>query len=423
MNRHSTAPPPSRGRKGGMAVRSTTGLSDPEVHLEGGCFEVSTDSFDDLLGYLGVDAENQRRAGARGVLRQGCGDDVDALPTEVGTNLAQCTGLVRVVEKQVAALGAHVEAASLEADDLLHAVESGESTDDGGGGAVGSDGLDLDGGAMADGLALGVDGDVDAPFFGDAGGVDEGDLLVDHRGEQAAHCGQAEGVDLLGGQLAAGGDLEGDGGGVEEFTGDEAEFAGEVEPEGDLFADAAAGDIHGVGDELAGKCLEHAVCDIGACPVLGLDGRRAEVRGDHDLLESEQRGVSARFGSVDVETGTPDVAGGDGVGERLLVDEAAAGGVDDDLSLLGLGEQLGVEHAGGLLGLGEVDRDEVTAAHEFVEFDEFDAELRGACGVGVGVVGDDGGLERGKALGEELADVAEADDADGLAEDLDALEG
>ena len=147
------------------------------------------------------------------------------------------------------------------------------------------------------------------------------------------------------------------------------------------------------------------------------------MRGDHDLLEAEQGRVGAGLGGVDVEAGAADLAGGDGVGERLLVDEAAAGGVDDDLSLLGLGEQLGVEHAGGLLGLGEVDRHEVTAAHEVLELDEFDAELRGARGVGVGVVGDDGGLERGEALGEELADVAEADDADGLAEDLDALEG
>ena len=66
--------------------------------------------------------------------------------------------------------------------------------------------------------------------------------------------------------------------------------------------------------------------------------------------------------------------------------------------------------------------DEVGALDELVDGDQFDAELRCArCGQ-VGVVRDDRGLERSETLREELADAAESDDTDGLAEDLDTVE-
>ena len=59
---------------------------------------------------------------------------------------------------------------------------------------------------------------------------------------------------------------------------------------------------------------------------------------------------------------------------------------------------------------------------QFVERQQLDAQLRGA-GLGhVGVVRDDVRAECGQPLRHQLADAAEADDADGLAEDLGARE-
>src|SRR5699024_7288087 len=171
------------------------------------------------------------------------------------------------------------------------------------------------------------------------------------------------------------------------------------------------------------QCLEHGIGDVGAGAVLCLLGGCTQVRGDNNLGQLEQRGVGAGLGVVDIETGTTDVAGLDRIRQCLLIDEATAGRVDDDLALLGLGQELGVEHAGGLLGLGQVDGNEVGATHQFFQLHELYAELCGTCRVGVGIVGDDGGLESSEALSEQLSDVAEADDADGLAEDLHTVEG
>ena len=60
------------------------------------------------------------------------------------------------------------------------------------------------------------------------------------------------------------------------------------------------------------------------------------------------------------------------------------------------------------------------SASSVVEVDQRDAELRGAAGLHVRVVGDHLGTERHEPLGREHADPAEADDADRLLVDLDA---
>ena len=61
-------------------------------------------------------------------------------------------------------------------------------------------------------------------------------------------------------------------------------------------------------------------------------------------------------------------------------------------------------------------------AQQLFERDELDAVLRRARRLHVGVVGDEVRAEGGQALRDELADLAEADDTDGLVEDLDAGE-
>ena len=70
--------------------------------------------------------------------------------------------------------------------------------------------------------------------------------------------------------------------------------------------------------------------------------------------------------------------------------------------------------------LGRCTRHEVGLGEQRVEVDHADAHLRGAAGLHVGVVGDDVHPERREPLGDEDADPAEADDADGLLVELDA---
>ena len=88
---------------------------------------------------------------------------------------------------------------------------------------------------------------------------------------------------------------------------------------------------------------------------------------------------------------------------------------------LALASSLGADQADGLGGLGQVHADMKSDSREQrVEVDQADAHLRGAAGLDVGVVGDDVHAERRQPLGDEHADAAEADDADGLLVELDA---
>ena len=77
------------------------------------------------------------------------------------------------------------------------------------------------------------------------------------------------------------------------------------------------------------------------------------------LGQPEQRRGRRRLGGEDVDRGTADAALADRLGERLLVDDPAPGGVHDPHAGLGVAEQLPAEQPDGLRGLGQVDGDEV----------------------------------------------------------------
>ncbi len=146
------------------------------------------------------------------------------------------------------------------------------------------------------------------------------------------------------------------------------------------------------------------------------------MRRGHHVVEGEQRRVGARLLDEDVEAGGGDAAVLEGLGERGLVDQAAAGGVDDPHAGLDLVQGVLADDPHGLGGLRQVDRDEVRGGEQRVEVDEPDPELGRDRGLRVRVVGDDVHVEGLHAGGDELPDLAEADHAEGLALDLDAGE-
>ena len=123
-----------------------------------------------------------------------------------------------------------------------------------------------------------------------------------------------------------------------------------------------------------------------------------------------------------VEGGAGHMAGIEGRAQRRLVDEAAAGAVDDAHALLGLGEVLGREDVLRLLGHRHVQRDDVGAAQEIVELDLLDAELDGALRRQERIVGDDLHAQADAAIGDDGADIAAADHAERLGGELDAHE-
>ena len=122
----------------------------------------------------------------------------------------------------------------------------------------------------------------------------------------------------------------------------------------------------------------------------------------------------------DVEAGAGDLAGRERGVQGLLVDESAAGDVDDVRRRLHHRELLGADHAGRLGRLRHVDRDEVALLEQLVEGQQLDPELLRAGAGDVGVVRDDAHVEGLQTSGDERADAAETDDADGLLEQLGA---
>ena len=125
----------------------------------------------------------------------------------------------------------------------------------------------------------------------------------------------------------------------------------------------------------------------------------------------------------DVERCAGDLAGLERLGERHFVEQPAAGDVQDPHPVAHLGELGGAQEAFGLGRLRQVDRDEVGLGVDVVgAVGLLDAELAVALGADERVEGQDPHAEAAGALGDELPDAAEAEDAERLLVDLHAGE-
>ena len=244
--------------------------------------------------------------------------------------------------------------------------------------------------------------------------------LVDDVLEHALERGEFEHLDVVLGDLAADLDVEPDGDLAGERGEDPAQLLGERQTGRDVLGDDAALDVHRVRDQLAGEREAHRAGDRDARLLLRLVRGGAEVRGADDLVELEERGVGAGLLRVHVEAGAGDAALLEGGVQRRLVDDPAARGVDDADRRLDLVQRLVADETEGLGGLGQVHGDEVGDLEQLVEGQQLHAHLRGARGLHVRVVGDDLHAEGRHALGDQDADAAEADDAEGLLGELDA---
>ena len=200
-----------------------------------------------------------------------------------------------------------------------------------------------------------------------------------------------------------------------------AEPLGEREERPDRLVCLGGVDVHRPRHEVTGERQLHHVRDRVAGLVLRLARRRPEVGRDDDLLELEQRRLGRRLLLEHVERGSGDDTIANALSELRLDNDPAAGDVDHAQRRLRLEQQLAADQARRLLVLRQVDRQEVTRRHDLVERHQLDAHLAGTIGGDERVVGDKAHLERLGAVGDELADAAEADDAERLVGELDTL--
>jgi hypothetical protein len=168
----------------------------------------------------------------------------------------------------------------------------------------------------------------------------------------------------------------------------------------------------------------HLLGDLQGNVLLRLAGGRAQMRGDDDILQPEQHVLLGRLDREDVEGGTGETARFDRPGDRRLVDQPAACTVDQPRAGFHCGNPLGGQDIGGLVGLGQVQRDEIGAREEIADvLDLLHPQFARLDLREERVEGDHLHLQPDGAAGNHRADIAAADQAQGLAGDLDPHEG
>ena len=140
------------------------------------------------------------------------------------------------------------------------------------------------------------------------------------------------------------------------------------------------------------------------------------------LLDAEQR-VALAGSSLNTSSAAPATWPDSMRRLQVLLDhQAAARAIDDAHALLGLGQRLGIDDVAGRLGQRRMQRDEIGARQQFVQFDLLHTELLGPFLRQERIVGDTLIFRPMRAVGDDRADIAAADDAQGLAGQLDAHE-
>src|SRR5688572_13200493 len=145
--------------------------------------------------------------------------------------------------------------------------------------------------------------------------------------------------------------------------------------------------------------------------------RAGRMRRQRDVGQPQNRIVGLRrLVDEHVEPGAGDLLAGERPVQRVLVDDRPAAGVDDHRVRLHERQLFLADHAACRIVERHVQADDVGAAQQLVLEHEPDAErVFLVFGEAQGVVVDDLRVERGDPARDLLADVAEPDDADGLA--------
>ena len=275
-------------------------------------------------------------------------------------------------------------------------------------------------------LGTGLLDDLDAAFAGQQLGVDDVDVLVQPVFEQAGGEGGRDQPGAAPGHLAAVAQLGPPDGALAHLGVQQAQPAGHVHVEPQLFQLGAVDGRHVdcEADDAARQEVDQQLGRLHGHRRLGLDGGGAEVRRHHDVGQLEQRMVGRRrFLHEDVEGGPGQVAGLQGLGQGLLVDDAAAGAVEHAAPLrISASWRAPIRsRVSSVSGVWTVRKSQRGSSWLQIGH-ALDAELGGAVGCQERIEADDLHVEAGGAAGDLAADASQADDSQGLAGQLRADE-
>ena len=136
----------------------------------------------------------------------------------------------------------------------------------------------------------------------------------------------------------------------------------------------------------------------------------------------EQRRTGCRFLDKHVERRPADMAAVEPGLQRRFVDQPTPGAVDDADALLGLGEIVRRQDVAGAVGQRRVQRDEIRPGQQIIEHHLFNAEVLRALRRQERIIGDDLHLQTQRAVGDDRADIARADQPQRLAGEFDPHE-
>ncbi len=143
------------------------------------------------------------------------------------------------------------------------------------------------------------------------------------------------------------------------------------------------------------------------------------MRGGDEICATEQRVLGRRLLDEDIDRRTGNLALVERGGEVGLDDEPAAGAVDDAHAAFHPGERVFVDQVPGRIVQGGVQGDEIGAGEQLVEVNLFDPNTARPFGRQERIVGDHLHFQAQGAPGNDRADIAAADNAERLAEQLD----
>src|SRR5208283_1351200 len=187
----------------------------------------------------------------------------------------------------------------------------------------------------------------------------------------------------------------------------------EMRPENFEFLGGQRRDVNRLPNRAFDQEVGHLMRDIDRDLDLRLVGGGAEVRRYDHVIELEQRMVGGRWLLDEhVQSRARDLAGFQRLDERGFIDDTAAGAVDDSHALLHLRECRCVYETPRVVGQGRVDGDEIGARKKLIEADQLNAHAPGGFSRQDRIIANHFHLEPKRAVGDDPADVTEADYAE-----------
>jgi len=180
--------------------------------------------------------------------------------------------------------------------------------------------------------------------------------------------------------------------------------------------------MEGVGHRAGEQVVAHLFGDLQGHVLLRFAGRGPQVRGGDEVLRPEQHIFIGRFVDEDVEGGAAYPSLVQEPAQSRFVDQPAASAIDDHHAPACALQSLGRQDIARLVGEWRVKADDVGSFQQLIEFDLFHPDLHRPLGREEGIVGDDPHFQAVRPVGDDGADIAGADQSQGLGVEFHAHE-